>query len=137
MKIYHSKWFPRLFFKKQDGGPNSGVTGYCLLEWKPVFSLCVLRFNKGSRENYHSHAFNAITWWLWGSVTEKMISGEEKDFKPSIKPKITKRKCFHKVVAHKTTYALTFRGPWEDTWREFNPKNNKITILTHKRKVVE
>ena len=63
-KIYNSKWFPRLFFVKPDGGKNSGVTAYFLIEWKVLFSVGILRFNEGTREAYHSHAFNALTWWL-------------------------------------------------------------------------
>lgn len=136
-KIYNHKYFPRFFFKKYDGGKESGVTGYFLLEWKPLFSIGLLRFNKGSRENSHSHAFNACTWWLSGHVTEILHpSNEHRDFKPSLKPKITTKDCFHKVFAHRTTWALTFRGPWDNIWKEFSPKTQAITKLTHGRKVV-
>ena len=127
------KWLPRLFYKKFDGGKESGVTGYFLIEWKKVFSIGLLHFKEGSRESYHSHAFNAITWWLTGHVTEQKLNGAEKDFYPSLKPKITKRSNFHKVFAHKSTWALTFRGPWEDTWFEYNPKSHKTITLTHGR----
>ena len=144
--IYHSKWFPRFFYRKPDGGKDSGVTAYFLIEWKLLFSIGILKFNKGSREAYHTHAFNALTWWLKGAVTEcklnaawngfgEMILKDEdnkKDFSPSLLPKYTSRDNFHKVVAHETTYALTFRGNWKDTWHEF--KNNKLITLTHGRK---
>lgn len=135
MQIYYHKWFPRLFFKKFDGGENSGVTGYLLIEWKKVFSIGLLHFKKGSREAYHSHAFNALTWWLKGSVIEIHLSGENKKFKPSLRPKYTKRNCFHRVVADRDTWALTFRGPWEDTWNEFRPAEGHVT-LTHGRKLL-
>lgn len=52
-----------------------------------------------------------------------------------IKPKYTPRSNFHKVIAHENTYALTFRGPWLDTWNEF--KNDKIVTLTHGRKEIK
>lgn len=133
--IYHHKWFPRIFYTKPDGGKESGVIGYFLIEWKPVFSIGLLHFKKGSREAYHNHAFNAITWWLCGNVTELQTSGIEKDFSPSLKPKITKRDCFHKVISHSDTWALTFRGHWMDTWNELR-SGNKIT-LTHGRKILE
>lgn len=136
-KIYHSKYFPRLFFKKYDGGNKSGVTGYFLLEWKMLFSIGLLKFSRGSREDSHSHAFNACTWWLKGHVTEiDHPSGGSRDFKPGLTPKITLRSKFHKVFAHKDTWALTFRGPWEDTWKEFRPSINKQVTLTHKRKLI-
>ena len=133
--MIHSKYLPKLFFKKFDGGKDSGVTGYMLIEWKKVCSIGVLHFKKGTRDAYHNHAFNAITWWLRGNVTEEMISGTKKGYKPSLKPKITKRSCFHKVIAHVSSWALTFRGPWNDTWKELRRNNEEIT-LTHGRKQV-
>jgi hypothetical protein len=135
MSFYNHKFFPRFFYKKPDGGKDSGVTGYFLLEWKIAFSVGILRFNKGSREAFHSHAFNAITWWLKGKVTEETLGSDWlQDFQPSLKPKITLRSKFHKIFAHETTYALTFRGPWVDTWNEF--KNGRLIKLTHGRKEV-
>ena len=141
-KIYNNKWFPRLFYVKPDGGKDSGVTAYFLIEWKVLFSIGILHFKEGTREAYHNHAFNALTWWLNGSVLERHYSDSEttlyslptKKFKPSLKPKITKRDCFHKVIANKDTWALTFRGPWRDTWNEF--KQNKLITLTHGRKII-
>ncbi len=69
-KIYNSKWFPRLLYNKPDGGKDSGVTAYFLIEWKILFSIGILHFQEGSREAFHNHAFNAITFWLSGDVTE-------------------------------------------------------------------
>lgn len=148
-KIYHSKWFPRLFYVKPDGGKDSGVTAYFLIEWKILFSIGILHFKKGSREAYHTHAFNALTWWLKGSVTECKLNASFdgknelinkykdiiRNFQPSIIPKFTSRSNFHKVISHEDTYALTFRGPWVDTWNEF--KFDKLITLTHGRKEVQ
>lgn len=146
-KLYNSKWFPRLLYVKPDGGKDSGVTAYFLIEWKILFSIGILKFNKGTREAYHSHAFNALTWWLKGSVTEAKLNAlfesneislkdEDitKDFKPSVIPKLTLRNNFHKVIAHKKTWAITFRGRWCNTWKEL--KDGKLITLTHGRKEI-
>jgi hypothetical protein len=135
MSWYYSKWCPRLFYKKFDGGTKSGVTGYFLIEWKVLFSIGILHFKKGSREAHHNHAFKAFTWWLKGKVTEEKLNGDTKVFTPSLKPKFTPRENAHKVISHEDTYALTFRGPWKDTWNEFID-GEKIT-LTHGRKVID
>jgi hypothetical protein len=45
-QIYNSKYFPRLFYKKPDGGKDSGVTAYFLIEWKILFSIGILHFKK-------------------------------------------------------------------------------------------
>lgn len=138
LDFYYNKWTPRFFYKKPDGGKESGVTGYFLIEWKKVLSIGILHFKEGSREAYHNHAFDAITWWLWGSVVEEIYpSGCRKSFKPSFAPKVTRRNCFHKVIAHEGSYALTFRGPWSDTWLEYRPDVNKEIVLTHGRKLVD
>lgn len=106
----------RLLFKGKDGGPESNVTGYWLIEAKGLFSFVLLRFDKGSREAYHSHAFNA---WSWKLV-------------------YTSRERMHKVYGMSDrTWVLSFRGPWADKWQEFFDKTRKFVTLTHGRKVVE
>ena len=135
LQIYHNKWFPRLFYKKPDGGKDSGVKGYFLIEWKPLFSIGLLHFKEGSREAFHNHAFTALTFWLKGSVVEvKHPSNDNKMFSASFKPKYTPRNNFHKIIAFTNSYALTFRGPWLDYWKEF--KQNKYVTLTHGRKII-
>lgn len=126
----------KLFSKSHDGGPNSGVTGYWAIECKSLFSIVLLRFNEGSREAYHSHAFNALTWWLKGSVTEHFLDGSSPiDWKPSLKPKFTPRNNFHKIYANEVSWALSLRGPWSKTWQEH--KQDKTYTLTHGRKIVD
>lgn len=129
--IYLHKWFPRFFYKKPDGGLNSGVTGYFLLEWKTVFSIGILHFRPGSREAYHSHAFNALTFWLRGKVTEQKFDGINSEFQASLCPKYTRRDNCHRVLVHTDTWALTFRGPWQDVWKEYRPH---LVRLTHGRR---
>jgi hypothetical protein len=128
------KWVPRFFYKKFDGGKESGVTGYFLIEWKGLFSIGLLHFKKGSREAFHSHAFNAISWFLSGSVTEQHLNGKTREFRASLKPKLTPRSCFHKVISHSETWALTFRGPWKDVWQE--SRQGSLVNLTHGRQIV-
>ena len=132
--IYRNKWFPRIFYSKPDGGKDSGVTAYFLIEWKVLFSIGILHFKKGTREAFHSHAFNAFTFWLKGNVTEIKPDNARLKFSASFKPKFTPRSNVHKVMAHTDTYALTFRGPWLDYWYEY--KGNKQITLTHGRKII-
>ena len=123
----------KLFKKSHDGGKDSGVTGYWLIEWKDVFSIVVLRFSKGSRDAFHSHAFNAYTLWLKGEVTEQYVTGEEKVWKP-FSFKYTPKACFHKIIAKEVSWAISFRGPWDNTWQE--KKDGVEYTLTHGRKHV-
>ena len=131
----------KLFKKSHDGGPDSGVTGYWLIENKKLFSICLLRFSEGSREAFHSHAFNAYTWWLKGEVEEQFLDDTKNHiiWKPSIRnwlfPKFTPRWNFHKIIGLKTSWALSIRGPWDDTWKEH--RNGNTYTLTSGRVLVE
>lgn len=126
----------KLFKKSHDGGPDSGVTGYWLVESKKLGSVVLLHFRPGSREAFHNHAFNALTWWLKGNVVEHFLDEDKKSkvWYPSFIPKITRREDFHKIYARKSSWALSIRGPWKETWNEF--KNDTMTTLTFGRKVV-
>lgn len=120
----------KLFHKSYDGGADSGVTGYWLIEAKSLFSIVLLHFSPGSREAFHSHAFNALTWWLKGGAVEEFQNrpGFWKRWTPSWKPKWTPKNCFHKIIAEGTgAWALSFRGPWEKTW--FENKNGETYEL--------
>ena len=122
------------FLKKmKDGGPESTVTGYWLIESKRLFSVLVLKFNDRSRDAFHNHAFNCISWVLKGKLTETMLNGDVREYKPSLIPFITTRTDFHKVDSEGQTYVLTFRGPWAKTWNEFT---DRLITLKSGRKIV-
>lgn len=123
----------KIFTKAADGGENSGVTGFFLIECKSLFSIVLLRFNEGSREAYHEHAFNAWTLWLKGEVFELTRGSDDPKLFWAGDLKYTPRHCFHKIIALKTSWALSLRGPWVDHWREF--RGGKLVTLTHGRKV--
>lgn len=116
--------------KAWDGGENSGVTGYFLVEIKPLFSIVLLHFAKGSREAYHSHAFNALSIWLWGRVKEHILYGDTLGWNAG-RAKYTPRDCFHKIEALEDSWCLSFRGPWVDKWYEV--RKGKYVTLTHGR----
>lgn len=118
--------------KRSDGGDTSGVTAY-IIESKFIGSIALLRFSAGSREAFHGHAFNAITLWLKGKVLENFPDGTVKAWEAG-DIKITKREDIHRVYSYGTSWALSLRGPWKDTWKEIR-KGQEIT-LTHKRAIV-
>lgn len=134
----------KLFEKCKDGGPVSTVDGYFLIEVKNLFSIVLLRFGKGSRSKYHTHAFNALTWFIKGDMCEEKVllqsvtdyRLQSKKYRASVLPKLTKRNNLHKVWANKVSWALSLRGPWTDRWLEFDREALEYTVLTHGRKVI-
>lgn len=118
----------------KDGGQESTVQGW-FIEAKKLATAALLRFDDGTREAYHSHAFNCISWVLKGALEEEHLEGGVDVHRPSLKPVVTRRDTFHKVRSLGTTWVLTFRGPWSDTWKEY--VDGQIITLTHGRKVVQ
>jgi hypothetical protein len=125
----------KLFTKRKDGGGESTVTGYWLVEIKGLFSIALLKFDGASREAFHTHAFNCFSWVLRGHLQEHFFNGAERYHKPSWRPFITRRTDFHKVssIAAKPSWILTFRGPWKKAWVEWRPNENRFVGLTHGR----
>lgn len=122
----------------KDGGPESKVWGFWLVGIKSLFSIALLRFEDGSREAYHSHAFNCVSWVLKGELLEFVLDergGTLDCFAYRAGDRIfTYRETFHKVVSIGRTWVLTVRGPWADTWLE--RANGRTYTLTHGRREV-
>lgn len=126
----------KFLFKNKDGGSESTVTGFWLIEAKNLFSVVLLCFDGESREAFHTHAFNATSWVLKGGLTEILWkTNEERRYAPSFKPIKTPRELCHKVRSDKgRSWVLSFRGPWTDTWKEYRPlENDREVTLTHGR----
>ncbi len=119
----------------KDGGPESHVTGFFLIEIKSLFSIVILQFKEGTREAFHSHAFNALTFWLSAAAYEEFPKAKAKYWKGG-QWKFTPRNLMHRVRAIVDSYAISFRGPWKETWNEYLPEQDKTVVLTHGRKVV-
>jgi hypothetical protein len=141
----------KLFEISKDGGPESTVWAHWLVEIKWLFSIVLLRFENGSRDAYHNHAFNCISWVLKGKLVEhvKEIApagialGQHypahdyhfiNTYTPSLKPVMTYRDTMHKVVSEGRTWVVSFRGPWGRTWKEI--ENGEGKTLTNGRRVV-
>jgi hypothetical protein len=128
----------KLLWNDKDGGPDSKV--WCWgIESKRFGSVLFLKFGAGSREAWHSHAFNAISWVLSGAGLKEIELGLSRPrvtlYHPSITPVHTYRETFHQVHGlSEATWVLSFRGPWMDEWREHN--EHGAQTLTHGRKVV-
>ncbi len=127
----------RLLRKTKDGGPSSPVDAFFLVEIKGLFSVALLKFNKGGREQFHTHAFNAITWFLSGRLTEEDMDGSKYQYSNSLMPKYTPKLKNHRVIAGEDSWCLTIRGPWSRMWSEYDPSTKEITIFGHGRVVIQ
>ena len=133
----------KIFGYGKDGGYKSTVWGYWLVEIKSLFSIVLLRFENGSRDAYHEHAFNCFSWVLKGKLYEEFVLDGKvfphcraaRTHQASRLPFITRRTDFHRVTSTGRTWVLSFRGPWGGTWRE--SVGGTTHTLTHGRRMVE
>lgn len=123
--------------KAKDGGLASPVDAYFLVEIKGLFSIALLKFNKGGREAFHTHAFDALTWFLCGDLVEEDISGTRTRYRRSFLPKVTPKSSNHRVTADRDSWCFTIRGPWCDEWTEYSPCTGYTTTFTHGRAVLK
>lgn len=123
---------PFLFCGK-DGGPDSTVWGVWLFELKRLGSVALLCFEHGSRDAFHSHAFDSVSWVLRGKLAEIQLEGGITRYTPSFRPILTRRATFHKVHSIGRTWVLTFRGPWAKTWQEYLPSGRFVTLSDGRR----
>jgi hypothetical protein len=127
----------RLFFRSKDGGAESSVTGYWLIEAKGLFSIVLLRFDGLSREAFHTHAFDCLSWVVKGALQEVILGGPSLLRWASWLPFITRRSTFHKVHSIvPRTWVLSIRGPWTARWEEYLPMTNEFVTLSTGREVV-
>lgn len=117
----------------KDGGPESKVWGFWLVEIKSWFSIALLRFDPGSRDAYHSHAFNSVSYVVCGSLVEEHLNEVDIHIHISGDRIVTRRETFHKVTSFGTSWVLTLRGPWAETWQEAVP-GVRTRTLTHGRR---
>lgn len=126
----------KFLWNDPDGGKDSNSRMYGL-EIKSLFSVLVLSFRGESRDAFHTHAFNSVSWLLFGYLEEQLYGGRMwRFYAPSIRAIVTRRETFHQVHSNGTSWVLNFRGPWVDTWREFLPNLKRFVTLTHGRREV-
>lgn len=130
-------------WNEKDGGPESPVTFFGI-EIKWLGSIGFIKFAKGGREAYHTHAFHALTWFLKGELIEERLWAVSQTssrsafnwYTRSILPKFTARGNMHRVRAKEDSWCFTLRGPWKSTWREYDPKTGLFTVFSNGREIV-
>ena len=119
----------------KDGGPESTVSGFWFVEIKPLFSIVLLKFEEGSRDAYHEHAFNSVSWLLKGVLREEHLRGTRINYHvPGWLPIITKRDTYHQVKSLGTSWVFSIRGPWAKTWKEYRP-TGEVTLTNGRKEV--
>ena len=106
------------------------VSQFVIFECKWLFSIIVFYFHKseGTQDRYHTHAFNALSFKLFGKYNEYVLDDEITG-----KYHIQERKnviqyfprdSYHMIGNSTGCSTILFSGPWNKTWKEY--KNGEI-----------
>lgn len=123
--------------RRKDGGSKSTVTGW-FFEIKSLFTVALLRFDNGTREAYHSHAFDCASIVIGGKLVETFYDLTEREHSTG-KCLVTRKSDLHKVRSEGTTWVLTVRGPWAKHWFEIVPSGfgfDRLLKLTNGRRLL-
>lgn len=129
----------KILLGAKDGGAESTVYVWGV-ESKRFGSALLLNFRGYSREAFHSHAFNAVSWVLRGVLRETIQEPGRRmrlaHHFAGLRPIYTTRSRFHKVDSTGSTWALSFRGPWSYTWLDQPIGQRRASVLTHGRREI-
>jgi hypothetical protein len=116
--------FSLLAFNRFEFGTQP-ISQFVIFEHKSLFSIIIFYFHKseGSQDRFHTHAFNAISFKLWGSYTEHILHNEETgDWHASERTSFIKyfpRDSYHRIASSKGCCTVLLSGSWRKTWKEF------------------
>lgn len=106
---------------------------FIVFEHKRLFSLIFFYFKgDGWQDRFHTHAFNAISFKIFGSYGERRFVGgkywaiEQVERTEFIR--YFPRDCYHAIGPSKGCMTMLIAGPWKKTWKEF--KDGKERLLT-------
>ena len=114
-----------LFKKNRFEFGDQHVNQYVIFECKYLFSIIIFYFEKsnGSQDRYHTHAFNALSFKLFGEYTEyELIDEHSEAFTIKRRTQIFKyfpRNSYHKIGNSNGCITVLLSGPWNKTWKEF------------------
>jgi len=101
------------------------VSQFVVFECKWLFSIIFFYFHKtnGSQDRFHTHAFNAISFKIFGMYNEHILLSEETGFY-QVKQRKTifqyfPRNSYHRIAQSNGCLTMLLSGPWKKTWKEY------------------
>ncbi len=110
---------------------------FVLFEHKLLFGIIFFHFRGKKQDRFHTHAFNAVSFKLWGRYTEGIFDPTTKEIRYEVRTKIFKyfpRDSYHSINESDGCCTMLIQGPWKKTWKEY--KDEKETTLTWHRKEI-
>ena len=132
-----------IFFKKKRIELGEGhILQYTIFEHKKFGGIWIYNWKTIIQNRFHTHAFNAIAFLLWGSYTEAVLDNDgtiiEKEVNQWMKPRFLPMDYTHKILKAKpNTWTIVFFGKWKETWKEYFEDTNTWVTYTWGRKIIK
>jgi len=117
---------------------NQIVSQFVIFECKYLFSIIIFYFHKsdGHQDRFHTHAFNAISFKLFGQYDEHVLI-DENTGKYDIRRRkqiiqYFPRNSYHRIAKSNGCCTILLSGKWNKTWKEYI--DGKIKIYSWNRK---
>ena len=103
---------------------NQVVSQFVVFEHKRLFSIIFFYFHKSeeSQDRFHTHAFNAWSFNLFGQYSEYILDEKTKWVEIKRRRNVIEyfpRESFHKIGNSNGCMTLLLSGPWKDGWKEY------------------
>ena len=127
-----NKIFSFFKYNKFDFG-DQPVSQFVIFEWKHLFSIIIFYFHKsnGSQDRFHTHAFNAISFKIFGEYTEYMLLSESSgDYTTRRRTQFFRyfpRNSYHKIGNSNGCCTLLLSGRWKKEWKEYTNEGKIIS----------
>lgn len=134
-----SRAFSFLQYNKFEFGKQK-VSQFVVFECKYLFSVIIFYFHRSNdtQDRFHTHAFDAISFKLFGSYTEYVLLDEKNgNFESKRRTSIFQffpRDSYHMIGNSNGCMTLLFSGPWKKTWKEY--VSGKVMHYSWNRKMI-
>ena len=122
--MFKTRVFSLLKYNKFEFGEQI-VSQFVVFECKWLFSIIIFYFHKseGSQDRFHTHAFNAISFKLFGKYEEHILDSEESgEFHTEARVQFFKyfpRNSYHRIAKSDGCATILISGPWHTEWKEY------------------
>lgn len=138
--MFKTRFFSLFKYNKFEFGEQI-VSQFVVFECKWLFSIIIFYFHKseGSQDRFHTHAFNAISFKLFGSYVEHRLLDDKTGWYSVHKRtqffKYFPRDSYHRIAKSNGCSTILISGPWKKEWKEYIEGNGKIQHYNWGRRI--
>lgn len=94
---------------------------FIIFENKKLFGILFFYFKGGDQDRFHTHAFNAISFKIFGSYIEGILKQDKSIVyeKRTSFIKYFPKDAYHSINKSNGCLTLLFQGPWDKKWKEY------------------